>query len=198
MPRKRTESQVRARVHLASKRKTLKLLAAGGFSYFAGGLTNAARGQTNIAETMPSRAPDFVLPKFSSREGVGPPISLSGYKGQWVYLDFWASWCTPCLLSFPFMNEIHDAKASLGIQVVAISVDRKEDRLADFLRATPARFQVLWDAAGQVAKDYAVSTMPTSFLIHPKGFIVFEHKGFTVNTADSLRQTLKRHVSETA
>lgn len=141
-------------------------------------------------------APDFTLPQVLDTQGLGPSVSLSSLKGQWVYLDFWASWCAPCLLSFPFMNALQDAKASLGIQVVAISVDRKEDRLADFLRANPARFQVLWDAPGRVAKDYAVSTMPTSFLIHPKGFIVFEHKGFTVNTADSLRQTLERHVSE--
>lgn len=162
----------------------------------AGGFTPAAHGRENSAKTTPREAPNFELPKFSSRGDIGPSRALSDYRGQWLYLDFWASWCTPCLLSFPFMNEIQEAKASLGIQVVAISVDRKKERLVDFLHANPTRFDVLWDAPGQVAKKYAVSTMPTSFLIDPRGFIVLEHKGFTLNTALSLRQILERHVSE--
>lgn len=183
-------------IALGSKRKTLKLLAAGGVSCLAGALTGAAQSQTNASITTRREAPNFELPKFSSRGDIGRSRALSDYRGQWLYLDFWASWCTPCLLSFPFMNEIQEAKASLGIQVVAISVDRKEERLVDFLHANSSRFDVLWDAPGQVAKKYAVSTMPTSFLIDPRGFIVLEHKGFTLNTASSLRQTLERYVSE--
>ncbi len=190
----------------SSRRRALCKLGAGltglglapGLAAFAGNTLLAP--ESLAAKTLERAAPAFTLPEFLGVDGpnpsLGPSVSLSDLQGQWIYLDFWASWCAPCLLSFPFMNELQDAKASLGIQVVAISVDRKEERLANFLRTNPARFKVLWDAPGQVAKNYFVSTMPTSFLINPKGFIVLEHKGFTVNTAASLRQTLSRHVSE--
>lgn len=186
---------------LPPRRALLRQLSCGLYGLAASSLlsgvtsSNAFASPDSATHSLVGRpAPAFKLPRFTLSQGRGLELALNSLEGQWVYLDFWASWCAPCVLSFPFMNNLQAEKSRLGIQVVAISVDRKEDRLDAFLATNPAEFTVLWDASGKAAKDYAVATMPTSFLINPKGVIVYEHKGFTVNTAGNLLQALERYV----
>src|ERR1700684_1554177 len=60
----------------------------------------------------------------ASSAQVGDPFDLTALKGKVVYLDFWASWCAPCLESFPFMNHLQQTLGPLGLSVVAVNVDR--------------------------------------------------------------------------
>lgn len=96
------------------------------------------------AQAVGSSAPAFELPT------AGKPVRLADLKGQVVYVDFWASWCVPCKLSFPFMNDMHAKYGPLGLTIVAISVDRKREDADRFLRATPARFVIAYDAEMKV------------------------------------------------
>ena len=75
-------------------------------------------------------APEFSLPAIANAEGV---ISLANYKGAVTYLDFWASWCGPCRLSLPALDEIYQELAPMGLEVTAISVDVVEEDAWDFL-----------------------------------------------------------------
>jgi thiol-disulfide isomerase/thioredoxin len=99
-------------------------------------------------------------------------------KGQFIYIDFWASWCGPCRQSFPWMNALHAKYASRGLKVVAINVDAKRTDADQFLAHTPAQFAVAFDAPGESAKRLAVKTMPTSVLVNPEGRVVWVHTGF--------------------
>lgn len=96
------------------------------------------------AQAVGSSAPAFELPTADK------PVRLADLKGQVVYVDFWASWCVPCKLSFPFMNDMHAKYGPLGLTIVAISVDRKREDTDRFLRATPARFVIAYDAEMKV------------------------------------------------
>jgi thiol-disulfide isomerase/thioredoxin len=96
------------------------------------------------AQAVGSSAPAFELPTADK------PVRLADLKGQVVYVDFWASWCVPCKLSFPFMNDMHAKYGPLGLTIVAISVDRKREDADRFLRATPARFVIAYDAEMKV------------------------------------------------
>jgi cytochrome c biogenesis protein CcmG, thiol:disulfide interchange protein DsbE len=133
--------------------------------------------------TTMAAAPAFALdpgakaPDFDLAAQIGK-LKLSDLKGQYVYLDFWASWCGPCKQSFPWMNSLQDKFSSKGLKVVGISVDKKIDEAKQFLKDVPASFAIAFDDAGVTPKAYGVKGMPTSLLIGPDGTVLFVHQSF--------------------
>jgi len=99
-------------------------------------------------------------------------------KGQYIYIDYWASWCGPCRQSFPWMNALQAKLGPKGLKVVAVNVDAKRADADKFLSHTPAQFTIAYDPQGDSAKKLAIKTMPTSMLISPEGRVLFVHSGF--------------------
>jgi thiol-disulfide isomerase/thioredoxin len=99
-------------------------------------------------------------------------------KGKVVLLDFWASWCEPCKLSFPVMEELRKRHAAEGLMIVAVSVDEHRADMQAFLKKQPASFTVLRDARQKLVEKVSVETMPASFLIDRQGKVRFVHAGF--------------------
>jgi thiol-disulfide isomerase/thioredoxin len=126
----------------------------------------------------------------------GQPVNFDQFRGQVLYVDFWASWCGPCLLSFPFMNELQSAYAGKGLQVLAVNMDEKPADAARFLDQHKATFEVANGPNGQCAKDFGVATMPTSFLVDRKGAIRLVHKGFRPGDVDELKAKLQELIAE--
>jgi thiol-disulfide isomerase/thioredoxin len=128
--------------------------------------------------------------------GVSSTVNLGNYRGRVVYLDFWASWCTPCRKSFPWMNAMQKQYGKYGFDVVAVNLDENRELANQFLKQTPANFTVAFDPSGKTAESYSVDVMPSSFLIDRKGELVAIHKGFrTVDSAaleKEIRQLLAR------
>ena len=123
---------------------------------------------------------------------------LQEYAGKVVLLDFWASWCSPCLKSFPWMNQLQQKHGADGLVVVAINVDQ-DRKLADaFLGKTPAQFRVEYDPAGAIARKFDVQAMPTSFLIDRQGKVRFRHEGFKEKTRDSREKQIAQLLKEPA
>lgn len=114
----------------------------------------------------------------STTAGGNTPITLASIRGQWVYVDFWASWCGPCKQSFPWMNDMHAKYGPRGLRIVAINVDARAADAERFLNATPAKFAIAYDGKGETPKRYDVKAMPTSYLIDPNGRIALIHAGF--------------------
>ncbi len=130
--------------------------------------------------------------------GLDGPVSLHALRGKLVLLDFWASWCTPCKLSFPWMNALQSRLGVRGFQVLAINVDRQRDAADAFLRQTPAKFLVGFDAAGDVPRRYAVKAMPTSLLIAPDGQVLLRHPGFRDDDRPALEAAIDRALERLA
>ena len=105
-------------------------------------------------------------------------LNLSAYKGKVVYLDFWASWCVPCRLSFPWMNQVQQVYAPKGVVVVAVNVDRDRAQADAFLSQMPHNFRVVYDSSGKIAGQFNFKDMPTSVLIGRDGKQHFVHSGF--------------------
>ena len=105
-------------------------------------------------------------------------VDLSELKGQVIYLDFWASWCTPCRKSFPWMNEMQNKYKKDGLKIVAVNLDKSRDLIDKFLLRTPAEFTIAFDPGGQLAQSYNLVGMPTSYLIDRLGHIQATHIGF--------------------
>ena len=105
-------------------------------------------------------------------------LDLSAYKGKVVYLDFWASWCTPCRVSFPWMNDVQQTYGNKGLVVIAVNVDHDRSLADEFLRANYPQFKIVYDPDGKIASKYDFKDMPTSFLIGRDGKIRYVHNGF--------------------
>lgn len=108
----------------------------------------------------------------------GQEVQLSNIcgKGKWVLLDFWASWCAPCVQDIPMLKAAYERYALMGFEICAISLDPDIDRLRDFI----AEEELLWynlidqpsEDATPISKLYGVQYIPTNFLISPDGKIV--------------------------
>lgn len=112
-------------------------------------------------------APAFTLPAEDGRE-----VSLSDFRGKYLLLDFWASWCSPCRASFPEVARISEKYKPKGVVVVGISLDRTEKPWRKALAEENATWLQLWDKDGNVGRDYAIRTIPHMILISPDGHIV--------------------------
>ena len=124
----------------------------------------------SFAQQIP--APDFAISNSQL------PDTLSALKGQVVYLDFWASWCKPCRKSFPWMNQMQQKYAEQGLKIIAINLDAEKALAKTFLDKVPAHIPIIYDPEANIARDYQLLGMPSSYLIDKKGNIRFSHKGF--------------------
>jgi len=112
--------------------------------------------------------------------GAADSVQLSDYRGKVLVLDFWASWCVPCRRSFPWMNEMQQKYGDDGLVIVAVNLDNDASDAAEFLKAYPAEFTIAYDPTRELARDYAVEAMPSSFVIGRDGTIIESHLGFKV------------------
>jgi len=134
----------------------------------------------------------LLLPNAALAVEAGKPLPALGMseiqatKGQYIYIDYWASWCGPCRQSFPWMNALQAKLGSKGLKVVAVNVDAKRADADKFLTHTPAQFTIAYDPLGESAKKLAIKTMPTSMLVSPEGRVVFVHSGFRTEETGQL------------
>ena len=138
------------------------------------------------------------LPTCALNLGAGQPTGFEQLRGKVLYVDFWASWCVPCLLSFPFMNDLQVAYGSRGLQVIAVNMDQKPADAEGFLAKHPARFTVAAGPNGPCAKALGVAAMPSSFLVDRNGNIHSRHAGFRADDAAQLRAEVEALLSEKA
>ena len=143
--------------------------------------------ETTGAVEIGSVAPDFTLP--SIHEG-RPDISLSELRGRTVYLDFWASWCAPCLISMPLYNDLYHRYRGQGLEIVAVNVDNPIEDGLDFLLDTPLDFLIPADPDAAVAELFGVFGMPTSFLIDSEGTVRLVHEGFRDGDIDLIEAAI--------
>lgn len=113
------------------------------------------------------RAPDFSLNDLG-----GTPVTLSSLRGKVVLLNFWATWCPPCISEMSVLNKLYRELRYRGLEIVAISADRSEGYLRDYIGRHGLDFKVLYDEGRTVVKQYKVFSMPTTFLIDKNGVIV--------------------------
>ena len=135
-------------------------------------------------------------PARSTAGSTADSLDLAAYRGEVVYLDFWASWCKPCRDSFPWMNALHERLGPRGLVVVAVNVDRKRDAADKFLAEHPASFRVVFDPEGTLAETYALKAMPTSFVIDREGKVRETHTGFHQGKSAEWEKSLEALLAE--
>ena len=141
---------------------------------------------SNIKKTMI----DEDAPTFTLKDMAGKDVSLESLKGKTVILDFWATWCGPCIASFPGMQEVV-TKYKNDDKVILLFVDtfergpNREKMVEDFIKTSKYDFHVVYDAeidggkSFEVAEKYDITGIPTKVIIGPDGRMKFKSVGYS-------------------
>jgi thiol-disulfide isomerase/thioredoxin len=117
-------------------------------------------------------------------------FDLSEFHGNVVLLDFWASWCVPCRRSFPWMNAMQEKYADDGLVIIAANVASDPAAASAFLEEYPARFRIINDPDAELAREYGVVAMPSSYIFDRGGELITRHMGFKVKKQDEYEAIL--------
>lgn len=106
------------------------------------------------------------------------PLDMARHHGRVVIVDFWASWCKPCRQSIPWLNSLRERYGARGLTIIGVNVDANRRDADRFLRDVPIEFEIVFDPQGDLAKQFKVQAMPTSYVFDRAGKLVETHLGF--------------------
>lgn len=149
------------------------------------GLANKDIGtsiQDALEEGKRPNTPEATLPVLLSADGIGPvgqDVSLSSLRGKIVVLNFWASWCTPCELEAPVLDQVAARYRVSPQEVVVLGVDVQDlrEEALDFARANGVTYASLRDGEDDVKNAYQVPALPETFVIDKEGRIALKVAG---------------------
>ncbi len=130
-------------------------------------------------------------PNVLISDGASNQISLDAFRGKVIYLDFWASWCTSCSRSLPWMNSLQRKFGEHGLIIVAVNLDTEREQAERILQRVHPEFFVGFDPEGRSPALYGIRAMPSSFLIDQAGMIVSVFSGFD----ESETQRIERDIA---
>lgn len=120
----------------------------------------------------------------------------SSFRGKVVLVDFWATWCPPCLKSMPFFNSLYRELPNDKFEIVAINVDEDSKTAEQFLQDHPVDYPIAFDPKGECPQIYTVKAMPSSYLIDKQGAIRTIHLGYRDGDGTVLRNAIDKLVNE--
>jgi peroxiredoxin len=113
-------------------------------------------------------------PQFAVADVNGKSLKLDSYHGKYVLLDFWATWCSPCIAELPRIQAAFKAYHDAGFEVIGISLDESKAAVVDFVKARGIPWQQIHNgsAAMDLAEAFGVGSIPATYLIDPQGRII--------------------------
>lgn len=138
----------------------------------------------------------LMLP-LAAPAAAAPELDLAALKGKVVYLDFWASWCSTCRQSFPWMKAMHDKYGKDGLVIVAVNVDQEKQEADAFLAGFNPAFRIVFDPRSELVARYKVLGMPTSLLVDRRGKVRLRHQGFQDSQRADYEQEIRQLLAET-
>ena len=133
-------------------------------------------------------------PGFSVQTDQGQAISLKNYPGKVLVLNFWASWCKPCVDEMPSLNEFSKRMAPEGVTVLGISVDHDETKYKKFLKDANIAFQTYRDVKADIAASYGTYKYPETYIIDKQGKVVEKIIGEEFWLNPNVIQRIRRHL----
>ena len=156
---------------------------------------DAVAGSADEGET----APSFTIPNVD-----GETVALDDLRGSYVVLDFWATWCKPCVKAFPHLDEFNDWADSSAIPIKVYGVNVMESaatthdrikRVDAFWDMQQLGFPTLIDTEGRVQNSYEIISIPVTLVIAPDGSVLRRFMGYDEQIADRLQRVINEHRS---
>ena len=139
----------------------------------------------------PFPAPPLALPDLDGRT-----VDLGAHGGQVVLVNFWATWCPPCVEEIPSLDRLRERLAPRGFEVLAVDVGEPRDQVKAFLEARPVRFPVLLDPMGETFKRWKAYAFPTSLLLDRRHRIRYSVYGAFVWDSPEVIEAVSRLLDE--
>lgn len=131
-----------------------------------------ARAPASTPTAIGSVAPDFALADLD-----GNPVRLADLRGRPVVVNFWASWCAPCVEEFPLLRDAASRHADDGLVVIGVVVRDRSEAARDFMARNGATWAAAMDPGERVAGDYGILGPPETYFIGRDGTIVARQIG---------------------
>ncbi len=123
-------------------------------------------------------------------------INLEDYRGQVVYLTFWASWCVPCRQEMPYLEQLRERHDGEDFEVIGINVEESLSGALQFAEDYNLSFPLLWDKDRAVSKAYMVPGFPTHYVVDRRGKIRYSGLGFTLKDVAAVAQEVETLLAE--
>lgn len=115
------------------------------------------------------------FPDFEEKDLDGQPLSIAKYKGKVVLLDFWATWCGPCVGELPNVLKVYEKYQGKGFEIIGVSLDRDEAKLKSFIKEKKMTWPQYFDGKGwenKLSGRYGIRSIPATFLLDGEGKII--------------------------
>jgi len=129
-------------------------------------ITSCAGDSSSPTATVGRKAPDFTLPDLD-----GESVSLSGFSGRPLLVNFWNTGCPPCRHEMPYLDEVYDEQQDTELVMLIVNIGESSATIRDFLQDNDLSLPVIIDTDGAVARTYGLSGIPTTFFIDGDGII---------------------------
>ncbi len=147
-----------------------------------------------FAELKTQKMMNFKLPDLN-----GKTYELQKMLGKGpIIIDFWATWCEPCLKELPDLSKLQEKYKKQEVTVIAISVDKARmiNKVKRTVKSHKFKFITLLDKSGNYQRKLNIQNIPRTYLIDKKGNIVYEHEGFNKEATSLLENALKKLLPE--
>ena len=138
-----------------------------------------------------TKAPDFGLDDLT-----GKRVTLKEQRGKVVFLNFWATWCPPCIQEMPTMEKLHQDLEKEGSVILAINFQETPDQVKEFFRQHRLTFTALLDRDGKVFELYQAWALPMSAVVNKRGELVGKVMGYRDWHSDEARQLFQELLAE--
>lgn len=145
-------------------------------------------GSESVYSAIPV-AVDYPAPELVLNNLNGTPVSLADYRGQFLLVNNWATWCPPCKAEMPVLQAYYEDHQHQNFNLVAIESGEPVEMVADFVKTNGLRFTVWPDPDEKVYQAFGNISLPTSWLIDPQGLVRLTWTG-AIN-----RQMLEKYVT---
>ncbi|AHC14522.1 TlpA family protein disulfide reductase [Salinispira pacifica] len=132
-------------------------------------------------------APDFTLNYLN-----GDEVSLSDFRGKVVFLNFWATWCGPCRVEMPSMNDLYADLKNEDFVLLAVNQQEEPSVVSDFVDKEGYDFPILMDRNGRTSYQYGVRGIPTTYIIGPDGNVIAGKVGTHIYDGEQYRSLFRQ------
>jgi peroxiredoxin len=135
-------------------------------------------------------------PDFSLKTQSGDPLSLTDQRGKVVMINFWASWCPPCLKEMPLLDEIYNTHKDNGFTLLGINIEQDTTEAKRLIKELDLSFPILFDPNNQVGKQYNVRAMPTTVVVDQTGTVRFVNHGYRPGDEEKYEAQVRELIGE--
>jgi len=150
--------------------------------------TGIANPNTEIEKEKTKAAYDFTLDQLD-----GETLNFEDLKGKVVFINFWATWCAPCVAEMPSINSLYEIyEDNSEVVFVMINTESKEDKARKFMKKKKFSFPIYFPNASMIPRVYESKGIPTTFVLDKEGYIAYKKVGMANYDADNFVKFIAR------